>query len=243
MTSCYPGCIATHLVLSPGHAVWKLAGDPYSAESWYLRPYQQGEHHYYIEHIRRAVELTAADPAALLIFSGCYAPAAVGPLTEASGYWMLAARFNWWGAPNVSARATIEDFALDSFDNLLYSVCRFREFTGDYPRRITVAGWGFKAARFTDLHRAAIRFPAANFGYDPVNDPADVEAAARHEAANRAAFAADPYGAKGALAAKKRERDPLRRQHGYSISCPELAALLGHSGPEIFAGPLPWDRP
>ena len=156
---------------------------------------------------------------------------------------MLAARFKWWGAFEVSARSTIEDFSLDSFDNLLYSVCRFREFTGAWPRRITVAGWGFKAARFADLHRAAIRFPADRFRYVSVNDPADLDAAARHEAANRAQFAADPYGVSGALAAKKRERDPLRRRHGYSVSCPELLPLLRHRGPDIFAGPLPWDEP
>lgn len=220
--------------------MWKLRGDPAEEDSWYLRPYQRGEQRYYLEHARRAVELTAADPEALLIFSGCYAPAETGPLNEGAGYWMAAAHYGWWGRPAVRERSTIEDFSLDSFHNLLYSVCRFREFTGAYPRRITVAGWGFKRERFTDLHRAAIRFPADRFAYECVNDPADVEGSAKHEAVTRAAFLADPYGSSGDLDAKRRERDPLRRQHGYAASCPELAELLRHAGPGIFAGPLPW---
>jgi hypothetical protein len=230
----------THLILSPGHAVWNLRDDPYLDASWHLRSYQRGEPRYYIEHIRRAVELAAEDAEALLIFSGCYTSAAIGPLNEATGYWMIAERFGWWGRTEARGRSTLEDFARDSFENLLYSICRFREYAGDYPGRITVAGWGFKRARFTELHRAAIRFPAGRFAYDRVNDPADADSAEAQEAATRRAFAADPYGASGELAAKKRERDPLRRQHGYGASCPELAELLRHRGPEIFGGRLPW---
>ena len=194
-----------------------------------------------MEHVRRAAELTAADPGALLIFSGCYAPAALGPLNEAQGYWMLAEHYRWWGFTDARSRSTVEDFALDSFQNLIYAVCRFHEFTGDYPERITVAGWGFKTRRFTDLHRAAIRFPAGRFDYIGVNEPANLEDAEKQEAVTRAAFRADPYGSFGDLDRKRRERDPHRRRHGYAGSCPELEELLRHRGPELFVGPLPWD--
>jgi hypothetical protein len=211
-------------------------------ESWRLRPYQRGEPRFYIEHIRRAVEMAAADPAALLVFSGCHTAPEAGPLSEALGYWMLAEQFGWWGMAEARARSTLEDFALDSFQNLLYSICRFREFTGEYPAGITVAGWGFKARRFAELHRAAIRFPAARFRYVAVNEPPELAVAEREEAATRAAFTADPYGYFKALAEKRRSRDPHRRQHGYGISCPELCELLRHRGPELFAGALPWDR-
>lgn len=62
-------------------------------------------------------------------------------------------------------RATTEDYALDSFQNLLYSIARFHEYTGRYPSRITVVGYEFKRRRFTELHRAALRWPRERFDY------------------------------------------------------------------------------
>lgn len=40
---------------------------------------------------------------------------------------------------NVRWRALTEEHARDSFENLLFSVCRFRELTGTYPYNITVS--------------------------------------------------------------------------------------------------------
>ena len=62
-------------------------------------------------------------------------------------------------------RATTENYALDSFQNLLFSIARFREFTGHYPEHITVVGYDFKRPRFTQLHRAALRWPMEKFTY------------------------------------------------------------------------------
>lgn len=39
---------------------------------------------------------------------------------------------------SVRGRALTEEHARDSFENLLFSVCRFRELTGTYPHNITV---------------------------------------------------------------------------------------------------------
>jgi hypothetical protein len=206
-----------------------------------LRDFQRGEPRFYIEHIRHAVELAAADADAVLIFSGTQTFAAAGPRTEAQGYWMLAKHYGWWGAPPVRQRATTEEFALDSFQNVLFSICRFREFAGEWPSRITVVGWGFKERRFVDLHRDALRFPRERFTYAAVNNPAHVEMTEPEEAANCNAFAADPYGSSGSLAEKRSARNPFHRHHGYRDSCPELRDLLDHAGPEPFSGALPWD--
>ena len=62
-------------------------------------------------------------------------------------------------------RATTEDYALDSYQNLLFSIARFHEYTGHYPRLITVVGYEMKRRRFTELHRAALRWPPARFNY------------------------------------------------------------------------------
>lgn len=60
---------------------------------------------------------------------------------------------------------TTENHALDSFQNLLFSIARFHEYTGRYPEKITVVGYQMKRQRFVDLHRAAIRWPRDKFEY------------------------------------------------------------------------------
>ena len=62
-------------------------------------------------------------------------------------------------------RATTEDYALDSYQNLLFSVARFREYTGAYPRKITIVGYEFKRKRFEHLHRAAVRWSPTALKY------------------------------------------------------------------------------
>jgi hypothetical protein len=47
----------------------------------------------------------------------------------------------------VRARTAAETFARDSFENLLFSIARFREITGSYPKQITVVGYDFKKQR------------------------------------------------------------------------------------------------
>ena len=69
------------------------------------------------------------------------------------------------GGQNSILRATTEDFALDSYQNLLFSIARFHEYTGHYPRFITVVGYEMKRRRFIDLHRAALHWPASRFNY------------------------------------------------------------------------------
>lgn len=72
-------------------------------------------------------------------------------------------------------RDTTEEYALDSFQNLLFSIARFHEFTGRYPEEITVIGYDMKRKRFTELHRAALRWPLSRFHYVGM----DVEGAER----------------------------------------------------------------
>ena len=86
--------------------------------------------------------------------------------TEAESYLRLA--FSTGLLPtsdDAFMRATTEDHALDSYQNLLFSIARFHEYTGRYPSRITVVGYEMKRRRFTDLHRAALRWPEDNFDY------------------------------------------------------------------------------
>lgn len=120
--------------------------------------------------------------------------------TEAESYMRLALAANVFRpAAESSARATTENHALDSYQNLLFSIARYKEFTGnEYPEKITVVGYEMKVwnqtfhammlnlsgrmkrARFTELHRAAIRWPIQQFEYIGV-DPDGEDALSGNE--------------------------------------------------------------
>lgn len=85
--------------------------------------------------------------------------------TEAESYMRLALAAKVFQTTAPFLRATTEDHALDSFQNILFSIARFHEYTGRYPTEITVVGYEFKRARFMDLHRAALRWPESKFRY------------------------------------------------------------------------------
>lgn len=208
-------------------------------EGWYLKPFQAGEGALYLDHVKQGVAVAAQEPDSLLIFTGGQTDAAAGPRSEGQGYWLAANYFDWFGYSEVARTATTEEFSLDSFQNLLYGICRFREVSGGYPEAIAAVGWKFKGPRF-HLHRRAIGFPEARFRYEGVNDPPTLEENLPFEKARRLLFERDPYGTSAEAARKREARNVFRRQHGYRESCPELAALLNHQGPELFAGPLPW---
>ena len=76
-----------------------------------------------------------------------------GPQTESQAYYHVADAMNLWpDNSSVRARTSTEEFATDSFENLLFSICRFREITGSYPKEITVVSFSFKRRRFEMLH-------------------------------------------------------------------------------------------
>ena len=228
-----------NLVLVAGHAIPYRFDRLERDDGWFLKPFQAGEGSLYRDHVKRGVAIAAQDADSLLIFGGGQTDAAAGPRSEGQGYWLAADHFDWFGHPEVRGRATTEEFSLDSLQNLLYGICRFREVTGGYPARIVVVGWELKGPRF-DLHRRALRFPAARFRYEGVNNPPTLDENLPFEKARAALFERDPYGATSEPARKREARNVFRRHHGYRESCPELVALLGHQGPELFAGPLPW---
>ena len=214
--------------------------DPLSDENWVLLDFQRREAPCYVGHVRCGVELAAADPRSLLIFSGGQSRQEAGPISEAYSYFWIAQQFDWFGHRNVAGRVITEEFARDSFENLLFGLCRFKECTGWYPEHTSFVSWAFKRERF-ELHREAIRWPANRFVYVGANDPPEIEQAAKAEARTRAGYIADPYSSGAEYRAKREARNPFRRQHGYGASCPELTGLLGHAGPELYRGPLPWD--
>jgi len=201
-------------------------------------------------HIAAGIDETRKDSKSLLVFSGGETRAVSGPQTEAQAYYHVADAMNLWQADDgssVRARTTTEEFATDSFENLLFSIARFREVTGEYPRKITVVSFSFKRRRFETLHAHALRWPADRFAYVGVDPPAstgfNLQRSIEGESKNAAApFEKDPYGCYSVVLQEKRKsRNPFQRTPPYGLSCPEMRELLEFCGPElILVEQIPW---
>lgn len=229
------------LILVAGHAVYIADNfdDPENDNSWCLQSFQKGEPPFYIEHIRKGVDVAGQDQMSLLVFSGGQTRYEAGPRSEAQSYWAIADHFDWWGKADVKLKATTEEFAKDSYENLLFGICRFFEAVGRYPKKIEVVSWAFKGERF-ELHRQAIGFPSIGFSINGINNPVDLEGAKRGERKAVADFRLDPYGVGESSKDKRNARNPFNRRHPYEVSCELLRDLLSYSGTVQFQGPLPW---
>jgi hypothetical protein len=138
----------------------------------------------------------------MLLFSGAVTRLTHPFQSEAQSYLHLALSNNLI-PPHLQGRAFTEDYALDSFQNLFFSIMRFHEIAlaaqtpantdvntavvgigngngngrtrrNAWPEKITVVGFEMKRARFVELHRAALRWPEERFEYIGV-DLADTE--------------------------------------------------------------------
>lgn len=217
---------------------------------WFLLGYQKGQglpqaiH----GHIKAGIDEAHKDPLSLLVFSGGETRAVSGPQTEAQAYYHVADAMKLWPAQGtVRARTTTEEFATDSFENLMFALCRFREVTGDYPRKITTVSFSFKRRRFETLHAPALRWPPKQFAYVGVDPPAstgfNLQRATEGELQNAAApFEKDPYGCHTpVLQEKRKSRNPFMRTPPYALTCPEMKDLLSFCGPQLYpAERLPW---
>ncbi|KDQ28019.1 hypothetical protein PLEOSDRAFT_1112819 [Pleurotus ostreatus PC15] len=240
-----------HLVIVPGHSIWTghNANERLNEDDWILESYQRGGGRVaaFYDHIAKGAEIAVDDPHSLLVFSG--GQTRIGSTTtEAESYMRLAHKsnaFNLSSPQTLFPRATTEDFALDSFQNLLFSIARFFEYTGRYPERITVVGYEMKRRRFVELHRAALHWPIDRFHYLGA-DPYGEEGVQAQDGENKNGYLPyleDVYGCHSYLLAKRRQRNPFRRFPPYYASAPGLKGLFDWCPDKptmLFDGTLPW---
>ncbi|KAL0484355.1 hypothetical protein AKO1_004995 [Acrasis kona] len=232
------------LIMVPCHAIY-TGGDVTSAQSWILEEYQKdsNQHLIFISHIEEGIKLLSRNKDALLVFSGGMTRANSNGKSEAGGYWDVAREKI--EDESVRSRIVTEDFARDSFENLLFSLARFYEMTLKWPSKIVTVGFEFKRKRFEDLHRKALTWPVDKFQYvgiDPVS-AVDVEKARKGELQNSfLPFSDDLYGCRSSLLKKRISRNPYRRTAPYKLSVPSMSALFDWcpDGDEIYGGKLPW---
>ncbi|HID29741.1 MAG TPA: hypothetical protein EYP19_07010 [Desulfobacterales bacterium] len=214
-----------NLVIVPGHAVYvgACASDPYDGKKWvgtYPGYKYNDEVPNYVQHIQRGVNLVDQDVRALLVFSGGKTRQQT-PISEAESYLNVAEHLGWFGAPIVRDRTRLEEFATDSFENLLFSIQLFQMLhpKQQTPQRVTVVGLRFKKERY-QLHAEAIistghkGIPPFVFRYDDVNDVPDYvldAGSGEGEELTRRQFQVWPFGDGGPLLEKRKLRDP----HGW----------------------------
>nr|CCD16408.1 unnamed protein product [Trypanosoma congolense IL3000] len=254
------------LIIVPGHGVLKTArGYEWRNNSrWCLESHQLRNDvvlpFCFASHIKRAVEILKTDiVSSVVIFSGGQTCSAAGPRSEALSYYTIAEETGLFGLfeTNVDVenilreRLFTEEFAEDSYENLLFSVARFCEITGRFPTSIVVVGWKHKEERFTKYHRKAIRFPRSRFTYVGL----DFKDAAPFATSDLPYMMAQPYSDTIALSfvtkdmylcsagkQTRRKRNPYSRVAPYTLSCPPLRALLQHCGPHLISSELtPWN--
>ena len=199
----------TKLIIVPGHAAFKkevalpLPPNVENDDLWVLQSFQASEPHFYIEHIKKGLELI--DEKSLLIFSGGRTRAAAGEFwSEAKTYSEIAKSFS----PKAS-HAVLEEYARDSYQNLEYSLLKFKSLTGYTPSKVLVVGWSFKADRYK-FHADTLGIPTKYFQYVGVNNPTESELddALRGELKTLNEFKAAPFGDTGMLLEKRLQRDP-----------------------------------
>ncbi|KAI0279510.1 hypothetical protein BGY98DRAFT_968542 [Russula aff. rugulosa BPL654] len=213
-----------HLVIVPGHAIWIGAReeDAEAEDSWLLASYQKGRRRpaVFRSHISRGSQIATEDPRALLVFSGGHT-SPFSATSEGESYLRFARATGLLPSADMFTRVTIEDAALDSFQNVLFSMLASRR-------------------RFEGLHRLALRWPKLRFTYEgvPLGNEADEREAAAGELANAfSPYSKDLYGCHALLSQKRAGRNFHMRTHGYHLLewCPK-------DGIQIFPGTLPWGK-
>ncbi|EHK39495.1 uncharacterized protein TrAtP1_007027 [Trichoderma atroviride] len=217
----------TSLIVVCCHGIWK--GGPSNGadeEEWLIADFQRGETGTFIEHVKLGVKLLAESyDDSVLAFSG-------GPtrketaLSEAQSYSNLAAAHNLFdhvfiNKPSskpqtvskvVSSKILIEDRALDSYHNVLFSLTLFYTRFKAWPLSLTIVSHDFKRPRFIDGHCAAIEFPIERtrfLGIDPpgmINGENKVAMKGVGQAVDE--WTADPHGRGEKLAGKRANRNP-----------------------------------
>ncbi|CAO3613776.1 unnamed protein product [Cunninghamella echinulata] len=265
--------VYTHAIIVTGHAIYngplENVTQLYDESNWILEPYQHNQVPTFIEHIIKGIQLLKSNPQSILLFSGGQTRSNAGPISEGSSYWKIAqlllksstSKFSnnmvldlelentneqsQELIQQLSKRMIVEEYALDSFENVLYSICRFSEMTNVYPNHISIIGFEFKRARFELLHLPSIRFKSFKYiGIDPNSISPEQMISAQHgELLNSyQPFEKDLYGCHSSLKQKKLDRNPFRRRSPYRTTCPTLQPLLDYcpSKNNVFDGPLPW---
>ncbi|KAK0735555.1 Mur ligase [Apiosordaria backusii] len=199
-----------HLVIVCGHGIY-LGGpqNGHDESEWLIEPYKKGETTTFIAHIKAGCDILNTDPRSVLVFSG-------GPtrhetsLSEAKSYSNLAAQNNFLESNHLNNRVFLEERALDSYFNILFSLILYWRHhpLSHWPELITIVSHEFKRTRLVQGHCNAIGFPLERVNYIGINPPSLKTEDENSNQLTLGAWESDPHGASSELASKRRSRNP-----------------------------------
>lgn len=233
----------THLIIVPCHSIWtggaRLGED---SGEWLLQTFQvEGNDHLaFIDHLLLGQESLLEDEKAILVISGGRTKVEAGSLTEAGSYYRLLElkrrQIVHKLIDEIESRIFVEPFAKDSFENVLFLICKFYDVCGRYPRSITICGFDFKKDRFLQLHlQRALGFDLKCVNYKGNSPSPDFQGPKREKyfeeiAANERKtynlFEKDLYGLGPVLMEKRTSRNPFKETHNYKSDNPDISLLL-----------------
>lgn len=231
----------THLVIIPCHGIWKGSLDNTSAakdsigdgrDEWFLAPFQiEGDDHLcFKEHVLKGYEIINKDPQALMVISGGRTKKESED-SEANSYLSLLKAVK--GNEEVSD-VVLEEFARDSFENVIFLLCKFYERCQRYPQSITIVGFEFKRGRFLENHlKQALMYPIDKVTYigNEPNPPSNREAYFKDLTESEYKYAVklfevDYYGVQDPLLKKKLSRNPYNTFNNYGETNPLLKDII-----------------
>jgi len=218
----------THLIIVCCHAIY-LSGptNGLSQAEWLIQPFQHGETPTFTAHAQAGLRLlSASSERSLLVFSGSRTKPETEK-SEAGSYLDLCRDNDFWQLVKGDSeeikkkRILVEEQALDSMGNVLFSMVMFWRKTGRWPQKISIVSHEFKRARFLELHFTAIGFPLGkvNFvGIDPeymveenkeFNDVRAEEVRNGEKERGYKEWESDKFGGGKRLKGKRRMRNPF----------------------------------
>ncbi|MCX7834185.1 MAG: YdcF family protein [Ignavibacteria bacterium] len=208
---------AKELIIVACHAIFigEKREDILNDDKWILFPFQKGEPKYYVEHLKTGIKLSFENLNSVLVISGGKTRKEATNISEAESYLKIAEMEKWFGFQEVKGKTFLEEYARDSFENLLFSLCKYFELHSKLPLKTYLITWKFKEERY-NFHSRSLGLTSDEFEFIGVNNPEDLDLAIENEKRTLLEFKSDPYGTAGILREKKQIRNPLKLIHPYN---------------------------
>lgn len=192
------------------------------AKDWILASFQKQSNDQisFLHHIYKAFSLLEKQQGSILVITGGYTKEAVKKSESGSYLEVAKAR----GIVHDDSSIFLEEYARDSYENVLYSLCLYRRKMGYWPDHVTVVGFEFKRYRFMQQHLKVLEYPASMTEYVGIgpfyNGPDKQQFFQRLSMLEKKnavdLFRENPFGTRGSpLYEKKKQRDPYHRLINY----------------------------